>query len=92
MTDIEKLHFELSDAKMELYLTKNKFEKLDEQKNNLIIKLLADKWTAQGVPEKVIEKVKPVLSNKNSQIFKLSDGQVLSMGFMDELFSDFKSE
>ncbi|MBR0315668.1 MAG: hypothetical protein IJQ99_02240 [Synergistaceae bacterium] len=92
MTEIEKLRFELSDARMELYFAKNKFEKLDEQKDNLIVKLLSDKWTAQGVPETVIEKIKPVLSNKNSQVFKLSDEQVLSMKFFDDLFSGFNQK
>ena len=64
-------------------------ERAENSANEAEVTALCEKWTAQGVPPVMIEKVKPLLLNKNSRIIKLSDDEkddTPSIKFFGELF------
>ena len=64
-------------------------ERVENSANEAEVTALCEKWTAQGVPPVMIEKVKPLLLNKNSRIIKLSDDEkddTPSIKFFGELF------
>lgn len=64
-------------------------ERAENSANEAEVTALCDKWTAQGVPPVIIEKVKPLLLCKSSRTIKLSDDSddvIPSMKFFAELF------
>ena len=64
-------------------------ERAENSANEAEVTALCEKWTAQGIPPVMIEKVKPLLLNKNSRIIKLSDDEkddTPSIKFFGELF------
>ena len=65
-------------------------ERAEAAKNEAEVKAFCDKWSGQGIPPAVIEKVKPVLLGQNSRVIKLSDSEkdnVPSLKFFDDLFT-----
>lgn len=65
-------------------------ERAEAARNEAEVKAFCDKWSGQGIPPAVIEKVKPVLLGQNSRVIKLSDSDkddVPSLKFFDDLFA-----
>ncbi|MBR0167105.1 MAG: hypothetical protein IJQ08_00365 [Synergistaceae bacterium] len=64
-------------------------EKVEEARNEAETKALCDKWTANGIPPKVVDMVRPLLLAKTSRIFRLSDkpeDERPAMKFFDDMF------
>ena len=64
-------------------------ERMETARNEAEVKALCDKWTSQGIPPIVVEKVKPVLLAKTSRTIKLGDSpddEKPTLKFFDELF------
>ena len=64
-------------------------ERMENARNEAEVKALCDKWTSQGIPPVVVEKVKPVLLAKTSRTIKLGDSpddEKPTLKFFDELF------
>ena len=81
----------LSDLEAENKVLIETREQAENAKNEAEVKAFADKWTSQGIPPVVMEKVKPLLLNKETKIIKLSDKDgdtVPSLKFFDDLFTD----
>ena len=65
-------------------------ERAENAKNEAEVKAFCDKWTGQGIPPVVVEKVKPLLLAKTSRVIKLSDDvkdDINSLKFFDDLFA-----
>lgn len=65
-------------------------ERAEAARNEAEVKAFCDKWSGQGIPPAVIDKVKPVLLGQNSRVIKLSDSDkddVPSLKFFDDLFA-----
>ena len=79
----------LSDLEAENKALSDERERMEAERNEAEVKALCDKWTAQGIPPAIVDKVKPVLMAKQSRTIKLSDDakdDVPTLKFFDELF------
>ena len=64
-------------------------ERAEDERNDAEVKVFCDKWTGKGIPPAMLEKVKPLLLNKQSRTIKLSDDakdETPTLRFFDELF------
>ena len=64
-------------------------ERAEDERNEAEVKAFCDKWTGKGIPPATLEKVKPLLLNKQSRTIKLSDDakdETPTLRFFDELF------
>ena len=79
----------LSDIEAENKSLKEERERAENAANEAEVTALCEKLTTQGVPPVMIEKVKPLLLNKNFRIIKLSDDakdDIPSIKFFGEFF------
>ena len=79
LSDIEALNKALLDEK----------ERAENAANEAEVKAFCEKYTAQGIPPVLIEKVKPILLSRHSRTIKLSDDakdDTPSLKFFGEFF------
>ena len=68
---------------------KEERKRAEKSRNEAEVKAFCEKWTGQGIPPTVLEKVKPLLLSEGARVIRLSDDaadDVPSLKFFDELF------
>mgnify|MGYP002855418139 CR=1 FL=1 len=63
-------------------------ERAENARNEAEVKAFCDKWTGKGIPPAVLEKIRPLLTAKQSRVIRLSDDakdDVPSLKFFDDL-------
>lgn len=87
--DAEATAKKLSDLEASNRALMEERERAENARNEAEVKAFCDKWTGRGIPPATLEKVRPVLTAKQSRVIRLSDDakdDVPSLKFFDDLF------
>ena len=86
--DAEATAKKLSDLEASNKALMEERERAENARNEAEVKAFCDKWTGKGIPPAVLEKIRPLLTAKQSRVIRLSDDakdDVPSLKFFDDL-------
>lgn len=88
-SEADELRKRIEELEAENKALKDERKRAEKLRTEAEVKAFCDKWTGQGIPPAVLEKVKPILLSEQSRVIRLSDDaadDVPSLSFFDELF------